>query len=97
MQASANEKMVTFVNGLPRASARFTGERASRDYRLHQPKGFKRPDGFEARMCAMALKDACEPMERFWAALADAVRPLVDRKTHGTEPRRHDALGLLYA
>lgn len=51
------------------------GRRAYRDRLL--PAGYESPQGLQARMCKQALTDAYETLAKFWAAVADEMRPLV--------------------
>ncbi|MHB1762651.1 MAG: zinc ribbon domain-containing protein [Acidimicrobiales bacterium] len=81
----------------PAVFAGFSGDHAYRDHLLHKPGGYTSPYGLQARMWKMALKDAYETMSKFWAAIAEDLKPLVYRKTKWTEEMRHYAFWLLYS
>lgn len=48
-------------------------------------------------MWKMALKDGYKTTSKFWAAIAEDLKPLLYRKTKWTEEMRHYALWLLYS
>ncbi len=68
-------------------------ERTRRDVLVKA--GYVNPHGLQARQWKAAEKDAYETVDRQWAALAEAVRPLVGQHTSWSEAARHYAFWLL--
>ena len=68
-------------------------ERTRRDVLVKA--GYVNPHGLQARQWKAAEKDAYETVDRQWAALAEAVRPLVGRHTSWSEAAQHYAFWLL--
>jgi hypothetical protein len=81
----------------PGVFANFSGERSYRDSLLHRPGGYVSPYGLQARMWKMTAKDAYETMNKFWAAIAEDLKPLVRRKARWSDEMRHYANWLLYS
>jgi hypothetical protein len=73
----------------PAVFANTPNERAYRDQLV--ARHYTSPHGLQARMWKMAAKDAYETMDKYWAAIAESIRPLVHRTRNWTDPMRHYA------
>ncbi len=79
----------------PKTFAEHRGHRSYRDQLVRS--GYASPHGLQARMWKTAGQDAYETMARFWAAIAEDVKPLAHRKEHWSEEMCHYAFWLLFS
>jgi len=93
IRAYAREKDDHLRALTPAVFAGTPNDRAYRDQLV--ASGYESPHGLQARMWKMAAKDAYETMVKYWAAIAEDVRPLVHRKRSWTDGMRHYAFWLL--
>jgi len=93
IRAYAREKDDHLRALTPAVFAGTPSDRAYRDQLV--ASGYESPHGLQARMWKMAAKDAYETMVKYWAAIAEDVRPLVRRKRNWTDVMRHYAFWLL--
>lgn len=95
IEAYAKEKDDHLLALGPEVFAGWISQRAYRDHLLAE--GYVSPHGLQARMWKQALADAHETLAKFWAAIAEDVRPLIFRKTNWTDDMRHYAFWLLFS
>jgi len=91
--AYAKEKDAHLKALTPAVFAGTPNDRAYRDHLV--ARNYKSPYGLQARMWKMAMKDAYETMVKYWASIAQDIRPLVYRKRNWTDAMRHYAFWLL--
>jgi putative transposase len=89
----AKEKDAHLKALTPAVFAGTPNDRAYRDQLV--ARNYKSPYGLQARMWKMAVKDAYETMVKYWASIAEGIRPLVYRKRNWTDAMRHYAFWLL--